>query len=146
MTDIYVPFLFYCRFCDLLLFPGEVRKKALTNLCIFLCHRYPRVSVTCNIVIIVTFFKYCLHIKSWAINVCFNLFVTKTEYKKVHWNTVLIVLHFGPGARRIFPLYWLLFLWNIIFLAHAKRWNCVISLLFLMILTIRWKRTAFLKI
>ena len=37
----------YCRFCGLLQFPGEVRRKCLSTLCIFLCHRYPKVSAHC---------------------------------------------------------------------------------------------------
>ncbi|XP_060577597.1 tubulin-specific chaperone D-like [Ruditapes philippinarum] len=33
-------------YCGLLQFPGEVRKKSLTSLCIFLCHRFPRIRKT----------------------------------------------------------------------------------------------------
>ncbi|KAL8610270.1 hypothetical protein ACOMHN_062002 [Nucella lapillus] len=33
-------------FCGMLQFSGPVRTKALTHLCIFLCHRYPRVRKT----------------------------------------------------------------------------------------------------
>ncbi|WAQ96622.1 TBCD-like protein [Mya arenaria] len=34
------------RYCDLLQFPGEVRRMCLSNLCIFLCHRFPRIRKT----------------------------------------------------------------------------------------------------
>ncbi|XP_052769851.1 tubulin-specific chaperone D-like isoform X2 [Mya arenaria] len=33
-------------YCDLLQFPGEVRRMCLSNLCIFLCHRFPRIRKT----------------------------------------------------------------------------------------------------
>ena len=43
-VDIEPKYLYIDRFCGLLLFKEEVRRKCLTNLSIFLCHRYAQVS------------------------------------------------------------------------------------------------------
>ena len=37
--------MYVTRFCNLLQYEGDVRKKILTQLGIFMCHRFPIVSI-----------------------------------------------------------------------------------------------------